>query len=163
MKKSVTIRGAAVSLLILASAVVTCRQAPKSAQQSGIAWNLELDAAFKQAAKLNKPLMVEFMAEWCSSCRMMEDSTFIDPAVIEKAGHFIPVRIDVDKQKDVAERYGSSARKYGGIGIPNILFMTGGGVKLKHRVGTMDASALVAVIDSVLAEVAVPRPGAAGR
>ena len=96
--------------------------------------------------------MVEFMAEWCPSCKMMEDSTFVNPGVIEKADRFIPVRIDVDRQKDIADEYKSNARKYGGIGIPNILFMTPRRRRLKHRIGYMDAAALTAVMDSVLAE-----------
>jgi len=90
----------------------------KSAHKPGIAWHRDLNAAFKQASRLDKPLMVEFMAEWCPSCKMMEDSTFVDPGVIEKTDRFIPVRIDVDKQKDVADRYKSSAMKYGASAYP---------------------------------------------
>jgi thiol:disulfide interchange protein len=120
--------------------------------ESRIAWHTDIKEAFKVARKQQKPVMVEFMAEWCPSCRMMEDSTFIRPAVIESAERFVPVRIDVDKQKAVTEEYKSSARKYGGIGIPNILFMTRDGRKLKHRIGYMDKDAFIAVMDSVLAE-----------
>jgi thiol:disulfide interchange protein DsbD len=120
--------------------------------KSKIAWHKNLKDAFKLAKQQNKPLMVEFMAEWCPSCSMMEDSTFVNPAVIKKADRFVPVRIDVDRQKDVAAEYKASARKYGGIGIPNILFMTRDGGKLKHRIGYLDATSLTSVMDSVLVE-----------
>jgi thiol:disulfide interchange protein len=149
-KISIPGRAAAV-LLILVFASAINAQSPGPAVKSGIDWKRNLKAAFELAAKQDKPLMVEFMAEWCPSCKMMEDSTFVDPGVIEKAARFVPVRIDVDGQKDVADRYNSSARKYGGIGIPNILFMTRDGVRLKHRIGYMDAATLTAVMDSVLA------------
>ncbi len=151
MKKQFFPGGLAVGLLVAAFAVGAGARSAKSAHKPGIAWHRDLNAAFKQASRLDKPLMVEFMAEWCPSCKMMEDSTFVDPGVIEKTDRFIPVRIDVDKQKDVADRYKSSAMKYGGIGIPNILFMTPEGTRLKHRIGYMDAAALTAVMDSVLA------------
>jgi thiol:disulfide interchange protein len=141
---------ATMGFLILFFASAANAQSPGQAVKSGIDWNRNLMTAFELAALRNKPLMVEFMAEWCPSCRMMDDSTFVDPGVIEKAGLFVPVRIDVDRQKDVADRYKSSARKYGGIGIPNILFMTRDGVRLKQRIGYMDAAALTAVMDSVL-------------
>jgi thiol:disulfide interchange protein len=133
---------------------VVCANAPLSnaAAKSKIAWHRNLKEALNLAKQHGKPLMLEFMAEWCPSCKMMEDSTFIDSAVIEKTGRFIPVRIDVDRQKDVAAEYGASARKYGGIGIPNILFMTRDGGKLKHRIGYLDAEALISVMDSVLVE-----------
>jgi thiol:disulfide interchange protein len=149
--KKISISGRAFTcflILFLTSAIYALTPGP--AVKSGIDWNRNLKAAFELAARQDKPLMVEFMAEWCPSCKMMEDSTFVDPGVIEKAGRFIPVRIDVDKQKDVARQYKASARKYGGIGIPNILFMTRDGVRLKHSIGYMDAATLTAVMDSVL-------------
>jgi thiol:disulfide interchange protein len=117
-----------------------------------ITWHKNLKDAFRLAKQQGKPLMVEFMAEWCPSCKMMEDSTFISPAVIEKADRFVAVRIDVDRQKDVAAEYKASARKYGGIGIPNILFMNRDCVKLKHRIGYLDAATLTSVMDSVLVQ-----------
>jgi thiol:disulfide interchange protein DsbD len=146
MKKSILNR----VLICLAFTAAVHAPVTTAAAKPKIAWNNDLKNAFRLAEKEGKPLMVEFMAEWCPSCRMMEDSTFVVPGVIEKAGRFIPVRIDVDKQKEIAERYKSSARKYGGIGIPNILFMTRDGVPVKHRIGYMDATALTAVMDSVL-------------
>jgi thiol:disulfide interchange protein len=152
--RKITMTGRAVlGFMIPVFALGIHAQSPGPAVKPGIDWKRNLKTAFELAARQNKPLMVEFMAEWCPSCRMMEDSTFADPGVIEKTGRFIPVRIDVDRQKDVADRYKSSARKYGGIGIPNILFMTPGGVGLKHRIGYMDAAALTAVMDSVLTGV----------
>ena len=139
-------------LLCLVFAVRVNPPISMAAVKSKIAWHKNLKDAFKLAKQQNKPLMVEFMAEWCPSCNMMEDSTFINPAVIEKADRFIPVRIDVDRQKDIAAEYKASAMKYGGIGIPNILFMTRDGGKLKHRIGYLDAATLTSVMDSVLVE-----------
>ena len=118
-----------------------------------IEWREDITAALAQAKLEGKPVMVDFMATWCPPCHAMEDSTFNDPAVIRKAVAFIPVRIDVDEQRKVAVQYDGDARKYGGIGIPNILFMTGGGAKLKHIVVYHGPEAFVSVMDSVLAMV----------
>jgi thiol:disulfide interchange protein DsbD len=118
-----------------------------------IRWLNDIKNAFILAERENKPVMVEFMAEWCPSCRAMEDSTFRSPAVVEKMNGFVPVRIDVDRQKGVTARYKASARKYGGIGIPNFLFMTKEGKKIRHRVGYMEARLFVSELDSVLSEV----------
>ena len=79
--------------------------------------------------------MIDFMAVWCPPCKAMEDSTFSDRAVVERASAFVPVRIDIDKQREVASKCGALARKYGGIGIPNILFLSVEGKRLKHIVG----------------------------
>ncbi len=118
-----------------------------------IEWGEDVTAALALAKESGKPIMVDFMATWCPPCHAMEDSTFSDPAVIQKVMRFIPVRIDVDKQREVAVQYDGNARKYGGVGIPNILFMAGDGTKLKHIVGYHGPEALVSVMDSVLAMV----------
>lgn len=120
-------------------------------KHDGIKWTYDVDDGLAQAKKRGKPVMVDFMAVWCPPCKAMEDSTFSDRAVVEKASAFVPVRIDIDEQREVASRYGALARKYGGIGIPNILFLSADGTKLKHIVGYYGPKQLVAAMDSALA------------
>ena len=115
-----------------------------------IHWIENIDEAFALAEEQNKPLMIDFTATWCPPCRMMEDSTFSNPNVIKKTGAFITVRIDVDKQGDIANQFNSNAGKYGGIGIPNILFLDKNRNKLKHPIGYKDPETLIAIMDSVL-------------
>ncbi len=124
------------------------RHAKKS---GGIEWTYSVDDGLALAKKRGKPVMIDFMAVWCPPCKAMEDSTFSDRAVVAKASAFVPVRIDIDKQREVASKYGALARKYGGIGIPNILFLSAGGTKLKHVVGYYGPRELVAAMDSALA------------
>ena len=80
----------------------------------------------------------------------MEKRTFNQPGVIEKIKSFVTLRIDVDKQAEIANTYNCNAEKYGGIGIPNILFMTHEEKRLKHIIGYRASEALVAAMDSVL-------------
>lgn len=120
-------------------------------KRGGIEWTYNINDGLAQAKKQGKPVMVDFMAVWCPPCKAMEDSTFSDRAVVAKASAFVPVRIDIDKQREVASKYGALARKYGGIGIPNILFMSADGAKLKHIVGYYGPQQLVAAMDSALA------------
>jgi thiol:disulfide interchange protein len=119
-----------------------------------IKWTYNLDEGLAKAKKQGKPVMIDFMAVWCPPCKAMEDSTFSNRGVVRKAGDFIPVRIDIDKQREVATKYNGLARKYGGVGIPNILFLAADGKKLKHIVGYYDPQQLIAAMDSALA---VPR------
>ena len=139
------------SLLILV-ALMGCakKEAPQAQEPAGIAWITDIQQGLKQAAEANKPLMVDFMATWCPPCKMMEDSTFSDAKVIAKAQAFIPVRIDVDQQGDVANAYQSNAGKYGGIGIPNVLFLDAQGQTLKHPIGFKAPELFLSIMDSVL-------------
>ena len=139
-------------LVILNLVVLSCTKTQNTAKEDihEIQWTTNLDSALVLANEQNKPLMVDFMATWCPPCRMMEDSTFSDPVVIKKSMDFIPVRIDVDKQENIANKYNGNASKYGGVGIPNILFMTSEEKKLKHPIGYIGPKDFIAIMDSVL-------------
>lgn len=140
-------------LITLLLAINGCgKKEPKKQGEAGpkIQWLHDPNAALALAQEEDKPLMIDFMAEWCPPCWRMEDSTFSHPDVIRKASSFVPLRIDVDKQGKIANKYNGNARKYGGVGIPNVLFMTGDEVKLKHVIGYRGPEEFLAVMDSVL-------------
>lgn len=41
------------------------------------------------------PVMLDFYADWCASCKIMEATTFQDPNVLEALNHFKIIKIDV--------------------------------------------------------------------
>ena len=52
----------------------------------------ELDAALRTAGR---PVMLDFYADWCVSCKEMERFTFTDPAVLKKLSGALLLRADV--------------------------------------------------------------------
>ena len=140
-----------VSILIACLIVaIGCSKKDQGESAGEIHWIEDIDHSLALAKQQNKPLMIDFMATWCPPCQKMEDSTFSHPGVIQKAASFITVRIDVDKQGEVADRYNCNAGKYGGIGIPNVLFLDKEGKELKHPIGYRGPEVFLAVMDSVL-------------
>ena len=137
-------------LLLIALLVVGCEPKDSENISSGIKWGNNLDSAFDIASKSNKLIMIDFMAEWCPPCKEMDKITFSNTNIIKKSNEFIPVRIDVDKHKDIAEEYNGNARKYGGIGIPNILFLDKEKNIIRQIVGFHNVDQLMGVMDSVL-------------
>ena len=136
--------------LIILLLIVGCGQKVSENNPNGIKWGNNLDAAFAIASKSDKIIMIDFMAEWCPPCKKMDDKTFSNTNIIKKSDEFIPVRIDVDKQQDIAEEYNGNARKYGGIGIPNILFLDKEKNILRQIVGFHNVDQLMGIMDSVL-------------
>lgn len=139
-----------ITFTIITSLLLLQCSSSKTPEAGSIKWLHSLDSALVASEQTNKPIMIDFMAEWCPPCKAMEDSTFNRPAVITKAGKFITLRIDVDKQPEIAIEYNGNARKYGGVGIPNLLFLTPEKEKIKHVIGYHNPEQLIAVMDSAL-------------
>ena len=119
-------------------------------QSQEICWEEDLVSAFNLASLSNKIIMIEFMAEWCPPCKRMEKETFSNDKIINKSNEFIFVKVDVDKNQDIAKEYKRNAKKYGGIGIPNILFIDKDKNIVYQTVGFLNANQLTTVMDSVL-------------
>jgi len=130
--------------------IVGCEKQINEDSRHGIQWGNNLDSAFTIASNSNKIIMIDFMAEWCPPCKKMDKNTFSNTNIINKSNEFIAVRIDIDKQQNIAEQYNGNARKYGGIGIPNILFLDKEKKNIRHIVGFHDVDQLLGIMDSVL-------------
>ncbi len=55
----------------------------------------ELDAALAQAKAQGKPVMLDFYADWCTSCLEMEHETFTDPQVQARLKGAVLLQADV--------------------------------------------------------------------
>ena len=141
-------------LLIIALLIVGCEK-QVSENNNGIKWGNNIDLALTLASNSNKLIMIDFMAEWCPPCKEMDKNTFSNKNIIKKSNEFILVRIDVDKQQNIAEEYNGNARKYGGIGIPNILFLDKEKKIIRHIVGFHDVDQLMGIMESVLVKIIV--------
>ena len=73
---------------------------------SAIAWQAWSPAAFAEAKREGRLILVNVHAVWCHWCHVMDEQTFTDPEVIEAiADHYVAIRVDADARPDVAERY----------------------------------------------------------
>ena len=78
-----------------------------------------LEAALAEARAKGQPVMLDFYADWCISCKEMEKYTFHDPAVIEATRGMMLLQADVTPN-DAADQ--ALLKRFGLIGPPAILF-----------------------------------------
>jgi thiol:disulfide interchange protein DsbD len=95
-----------------------------------------------------QPVMLDFYADWCVSCKEMERFTFADPAVQAKLAGFKLLKADVTANS--ADDKALLAR-FGLFGPPGILFFDQSGKELKsvRVVGFQDAAVFLKVLDQV--------------
>ena len=59
-----------------------------------------LHAGLLESKQTGKPLFIDFWANWCKNCSVMDQSTFKDPVVIKRLEDFIVVKFQAENMKD---------------------------------------------------------------
>ena len=97
------------------------------------------DATFEvEVLKNQKPVVVDYWAEWCGPCRQMGPT--IDIVAGEYAGKVKVGKLDVDAN-------GGTAMRYNVRGIPTLLLFKGGQV-VEQRVGAVGKSEVQKMLDA---------------
>lgn len=81
----------------------------------------ELDGALARARQQGKPVMLDFSAQWCVECKVMDRTVFADPEVLKHLRDFALIRADAT---DYNEGTRSLMKKFGVVGPPTIIFLS---------------------------------------
>ena len=86
-----------------------------------------LDARLAEAKAAGKPVMLDFYADWCVSCKEMERFTFADPQVAARMKQIVLLKADV-----TANTAADAAllKRFGLFGPPGIIFFDAAGREL---------------------------------
>lgn len=106
----------------------------------------ELDAALQQnAAGERRPVMLDFYADWCVSCKEMERFTFSDQRVKERFGQMLLLQIDVTAN-NADDR--AMLKRFNLFGPPGIMFFDADGRELAARrvIGYQDADKFISTL-----------------
>ncbi len=95
-----------------------------------------LQPVLEKAQKEKRPVMVEFHAEWCAPCHMVEEDVFPQRQVYEYLNaNFLNFRVDFD-----ASNGKTLASLYEVKGLPTMLFLDPQGVVLERILGAVKHS-----------------------
>ncbi len=109
----------------------------------------DLNARLADARASNTPVMFDFYADWCISCKEMEAFTFTDPVVAAKMNKTLLLQADVTANDDADK---ALLKEFGIFGPPAIIFYDSEGAEIKSSrvVGFMPADKFSAVLDRVV-------------
>jgi len=99
------------------------------------------DSNFDQIIKSDKPVLVDFWAEWCGPCKM------IGPVVEELAGDYegkaVVAKLNVDENPQVTARFGVRS-------IPTLLVFKNGQI-VDKQIGAVPKSVLASKLQAQVA------------
>jgi len=106
----------------------------------------ELDSLLKKYH--GKKIMLDFYANWCTSCKELEHITFKDNDVKDILKDFVIIKADITKNGDKQREL---SKKYGVFGPPVILFFNENGTLLESKrvVGYKDPTEFLKILKTL--------------
>ena len=114
-----------------------------------IHWYKDLKEASAVAQKNNLPMFIDFWADWCGVCKIMDAEVYTDPKVIKAfEANVVGVRLHFDLQPDMARKYNVPA-------LPFLVWTNSYGTPLAYHRGLLEAEDLGRVLEAMpdLAEI----------
>ena len=94
---------------------------PRPNRAAEINWQPWSEAAFLEAKKTGRPILLSISAVWCHWCHVMDETTYSHPGIIDVINReYVPVRVDNDVRPDINQRYNMG-------GWPSTAFLTSSG------------------------------------
>ncbi|MFO7541752.1 MAG: protein-disulfide reductase DsbD [Thiobacillus sp.] len=109
-----------------------------------------LDARLAAAKADGKPVMLDFYADWCVSCKEMERFTFSDPNVQARLKDVVLLKADVTANSEADK---ALLKRFNLFGPPGLIFWNSAGTQSEYKViGFEKAEKFLASIESALGQ-----------
>ena len=88
----------------------------------GVTWHLYSEQGLAEAQRQQKPVILDFYADWCAPCRELDEVTFHDPEIVKQAKKdFVMIKIDLTRKGNPIHE--NLLKQYDVKGVPTVVFL----------------------------------------
>ncbi len=142
------IRGIFGLLLILSGALLV--NAAIQPEPRGIDWVYYRGQSIEQLQEKNRPILIDFYADWCAACKELDRRTFRNKKVVKKATGFVMVRVDCTSPDNKCT---ALTKKFKVSGLPTVVFVNSKGEEIDglRAVGFLGPAEMLKKMEAVVA------------
>ncbi|MCC7203637.1 MAG: thioredoxin family protein [Phycisphaeraceae bacterium] len=106
-----------------------------------VAWAQDVQAVMDQARATNKPVLMNFTADWCAACQELKARIFSRRDVAEQISQLaLPLKVDLTTPTPATD---DLCRRYQILATPTLLLLAPDGREISRRVGVIDSADLI--------------------
>ncbi len=104
------------------------------------------------AGAMERPVIIDFYADWCPPCVAMEEGTYPDPRVVSELRDFIAIKVDTQQRIDIESKYGIAY-------YPTVVFLDSKGKEVSRHIGYLGPEGMVEKIKQSRGKLPEEAPG----
>lgn len=113
-------------LILLGTAVLLLLLFNHSLSREGVKW-IPFDlSGLTEADKADRPVILDFFADWCGPCRAMDKKVFSNPEIAELSKNFVTMRVDLTRRSPFQK---SLQKRFEVKGVPTVIFINKHGLE----------------------------------
>lgn len=104
--------------------------AAEPGKRGPIEWHHEEAKALAAAKEQKKPMMIDFTADWCGSCKRLARETFEEDKVRAELDRFVLLKLDATDDED--PKVIDANKRYNVVGLPTLILFDSEGKEVKR-------------------------------